>query len=244
MFAGAPEYHALDWKDDELLDHFLAPLATFVDQSEDPLSVLTATDPSSTGCSMADNAVWRSIPLQNMPLHTGFSQRRELWDGNYGEPEVFGSASLLIQASNDASFTSVTSTSLSSQSILGQFYDHSLAIHDDIASSQLPAGSSSTVISSFNTTEGVTMDDSRALSPDPSGHQACAPEVAHLSDLEDIPNAAYLKSISPQTMTVNLIVGIISIAEPRTIRTRWGSTKSLVELLVGDETKSGFTITF
>ena len=240
MFAGAPEYHALDWKDDELLDHFLAPLATFVDQVEDPLPVPTATDPSST----TDNAVWRSIPLQNMPLHTGFSQRHELWDGYYGEPEFFGSASLLIQASNDVSSASPTSTSLPSQSILEQFYDHSLAIHDDIASSQLPAGSFSTVLSSFNTTEGVTIDDSRVLSPDPSSRQACVPEVAHLSDLEDIPNAAYLQSISPQTMTVNLIVGIISIAEPRTIRTRWGSTKSLVELLVGDETKSGFTITF
>ena len=131
-----------------------------------------------------------------------------------------------------------------SQSILEQFYDHSLAIHDDIASSQLPAGSFSTLMSSFNTTDGAGLDDTTVLSPGLSGHQAHAPEVAHLSNLEDLPNATYLESISPQTMTVNLVVGIISIAEPRIIRTRWGSTMSLVELLVGDETKSGFTITF
>jgi hypothetical protein len=45
-------------------------------------------------------------------------------------------------------------------------------------------------------------------------------------------------------MTVNIIVGVISIAQPRIVRTRWGTTKSLVELLVGDETRSGFTVTF
>ena len=241
IFAGAPEYHALDWEGDDLLHHFLTPLATFAGLPENTHPVSTATDLLD---STADNVLWRSIPLQNAHLHTGLSQSHELWDGYYGEPEFFGSASLLIGSSNDDSFASATSMSLPSQSILEQFYDHSLAIHDDIASSQLPAGSFSTLISSFNTTEGIGMDDTTVLSPNPSGHQAHASEVAHLNDLQDIPSAAYLESISPQTMTVNLIVGIISIAEPRTIRTRWGNTMSLVELLVGDETKSGFTITF
>ncbi|KAK8034539.1 hypothetical protein PG993_009534 [Apiospora rasikravindrae] len=45
-------------------------------------------------------------------------------------------------------------------------------------------------------------------------------------------------------MSVNLIVGIISIAEPRTVTTKWGSSKTLIELLVGDETKAGFSVTF
>ncbi|KAK8066499.1 hypothetical protein PG997_013246 [Apiospora hydei] len=45
-------------------------------------------------------------------------------------------------------------------------------------------------------------------------------------------------------MSVNLIVGIISIAEPRTVTTKWVSSKTLVELLVGDETKAGFSVTF
>lgn len=66
----------------------------------------------------------------------------------------------------------------------------------------------------------------------------------HLSDLEDIPSAAYLTKIQPQTVTCNLIVGIISISPPRTIKTRWGTEQQLVEVLVGDETKAGFAITF
>jgi hypothetical protein len=60
----------------------------------------------------------------------------------------------------------------------------------------------------------------------------------------DVPNAVYLSSIYPQTMTVNLIVGIISIPEPRAIRTRQGAGVELIEVLVGDETKSGFGINF
>ncbi|KAG7286177.1 hypothetical protein NEMBOFW57_008482 [Staphylotrichum longicolle] len=45
-------------------------------------------------------------------------------------------------------------------------------------------------------------------------------------------------------MTFNLIVGIISISQPRAVKTRWGATKYLVEVLVGDETKAGFAITY
>jgi hypothetical protein len=45
-------------------------------------------------------------------------------------------------------------------------------------------------------------------------------------------------------MTVNLIVGIISIPPARLIRTRRGADVELIEVLVGDETKSGFGINF
>jgi hypothetical protein len=65
-----------------------------------------------------------------------------------------------------------------------------------------------------------------------------------LHHLKDVPSAAYIIRAQPATVTVNLIAGIISISAPRTIKTRWGSTSSLVEVLVGDETKSGFAITF
>jgi hypothetical protein len=70
------------------------------------------------------------------------------------------------------------------------------------------------------------------------------PVGGHILDLRDIPNAKFLDSIQPQTMTVNLIVGIISVAPPRAIKTRRGAEVELVELLVGDETKSGFGINF
>ncbi|OBT86974.1 hypothetical protein VE02_04604 [Pseudogymnoascus sp. 03VT05] len=43
-------------------------------------------------------------------------------------------------------------------------------------------------------------------------------------------------------MTVNIIVGILSISPPRSIQTRGGSAVEIVELLVGDDTRSGFGI--
>jgi hypothetical protein len=46
-------------------------------------------------------------------------------------------------------------------------------------------------------------------------------------------------------MTVNLIVGIISIPPPRTVRIqKWGKDMDLIEMIVGDDTKAGFGMTF
>lgn len=237
IFAGAPEHSALDWEGVQLLDHFLGPLATFMNQSELSSPLPVEADPASS----SDNALWRSIPLHKARLEFGFSQVHEIGDWNYGHPDFFETASLSGQSASE-----LPASGPMSQSILHDFYDHSLAIHDDIPSSQLPPGSGSfsTATSSFNTTDGISFDDSREGAGSFPTHNESALETTHLSDLEDIPRASYLESISPQTMTVDLIVGIISIAEPRTVKTRWGSSKSLVELLVGDETKSGFTITF
>ncbi|KAK3937856.1 hypothetical protein QBC46DRAFT_391541 [Diplogelasinospora grovesii] len=64
------------------------------------------------------------------------------------------------------------------------------------------------------------------------------------TDLEHIPNPKYLLDIQPQTMTCNVLVGIISISQPKMVKTRWGTSRELVEVLVGDDTRSGFTITF
>lgn len=235
IFAGAPENSSLEWENVQLLDYFLGPLSTFSNQPDPSSLAAVETDPAST----SDNALWRSIPLYKARLETGFSQVHQLGDMPYVDPQFFETASLSMETTSEMS-----STDPMSQSILHDFYDHSLAIHDDIPSSQLPPGSYNTTTSSFNTTEGISIDNSVEDVDSSSNHNESVLETAHLSDLEDIPNASYLQSISPQTMTVNIIVGIISIAEPRTVKTRWGSTKSLVELLVGDETKSGFTITF
>jgi hypothetical protein len=45
-------------------------------------------------------------------------------------------------------------------------------------------------------------------------------------------------------MTVNLIVGMISVSEARSIKTRRGVDVELLEVIVGDEAKTGFGINF
>ncbi|KAI1848973.1 hypothetical protein JX266_005401 [Neoarthrinium moseri] len=227
VLAGAPDNKTLNWESTDLLGAFLEPLARFAGIYEPPPS-LTA---DAVDDSALDTAVWRSIPLERTKLRTGFSQLHE-FEGQYqGNHDFFSTAD-------------TQNTDAGSQSVRDDFYEHSLRVHD-IPSSQLPDETGSTAVSSFDTTYDDSREDSlQTTSFSTQGDRTLGIGTSHLSDLEDLPNATYLKSISPQTMSVNLIVGVISVAEPRAVRTRWGTSKSLVELLVGDETKSGFSITF
>ncbi|KAI1275524.1 hypothetical protein F5Y07DRAFT_369496 [Xylaria sp. FL0933] len=236
IFAGAPEEHTLDWAESNLLNHFLDPIARFAHLEASSQSCLRETSFIST----PDIAVWRSIPLHRERLPTGFSQNHALAHAYQGSPEFFTTLSRSFNTTSDLSEDALD------QQAIDQFYDHSVAIHGDIPSSQLPSTASfATEESSFDITDDISAEISTRVDEDVTeslGFREGA--VTHLSDLEDLPDAKYLLSILPQTMTVNIIVGIISIAEPRTVRTRWGATKSLVELLVADETKSGFSVTF
>lgn len=234
ILAGAPERKSVETESVGLIDHFSTPFDYFISTEKPSVPAPFEADPQPS----LDAVLWRSIPLRKARLATGFSQVHELEDAWRAEPEFFTTASPFSQATAETSVMEPAS-----QSILDDFYDYSLAMHEDIPSSQLPPGTHSTDVVSSHSTEGISFDASIEVPPS-LDRRLRVPEVAYLSDLEDIPNASFLRSISPQTMTVNLIVGIISIAEPRTVKTRWGSTKSLVELLVGDETKAGFTITF
>ncbi|KAI1493882.1 hypothetical protein F5X96DRAFT_619720 [Biscogniauxia mediterranea] len=235
ILVGAPETAHLDWKESELLNNFLEPIAKFsqLEQSSETRIL------ESELCSTPDTAVWRSLPLKKERLATGFSQTHNIDCEYHGNPTFF------TTVSDPFDNTSMLTDEDQSRSILNQFFDHSLAIHDDLASSQLPAGTSSSEEYSVDTSGEMTTMLSTQNSSTSTRHQP--PQViesGHLSDLEDIPDAIYLQSVAPQTITVNLIVGVISIAEPRTVKTRWGTTRSLIELLVGDETKSGFSVTF
>lgn len=130
---------------------------------------------------------------------------------------------------------------------LSQFYDHSFAIHEDVSSSQI----SIPVSSGTESLDESYWADSTVESVEQSNHnnhQFVEPRLPHLlgelDDLADVPNAAYLRSINPQTMTVNLIVAVISISPRRRIKTRLGGREmDIVEMVTADETKSGFGIT-
>ncbi|KAI8631320.1 hypothetical protein F5Y19DRAFT_26718 [Xylariaceae sp. FL1651] len=232
MFVGAPESSTLDWREPQLYTGFLSPFVEFAHLEAE----LEQSFSQPEGSANLDAAVWRAIPLSRERLATGFSQTYGFRDPYHGDADFFTTFSTQPN-------TTVGSTDdRASQSLLANFYDHSLAIHDELPSSQLPASTLSTNESSVDISGDSTTNLSTQRSR--SSLLALPIQVGHLSDLEDLPNARYLESISPQTMTVNLIVGIISIAEPRKVMTRWGSTRSLVEIIVGDDTKSGFNITF
>ncbi|KAK1251976.1 hypothetical protein MKX07_007455 [Trichoderma sp. CBMAI-0711] len=248
LFAGAPSPASFD-PQFCTLSRFEEPFRSFfghLDLDDDRQLQKRDTElaPDADIASQQTHAVWRSVPLKRRPLHTGLSQNHSiLFDVSF-------------QAHRDF-FTTADAHSIDETrsldggddggALLTQFCEESLAAHNLIPSSQLQAGSFS-----MDTTEGTTTttsfltDSSNDLSLQEQGatRPLPTPVPSHLSDLEDVPSAKRILDLAPQTVTLNLIVAVISIAQPRTVTTRWGTTLSLVEVLVGDETKSGFAVTF
>ena len=139
--------------------------------------------------------------------------------------------------------TSTTASNPQSQA-LTQYYEHSIALHEELQSSQIVGAESTNGSPVPTNTEGLSFESSiisDAGSEDYVVHARL--HSIHISDLKEMPNASYLNSITPQTVTVNLVAGIITISQPRTIKSRKGGrTVELVEMLVGDETRAGFEI--
>ncbi|KAK7220981.1 hypothetical protein V2G26_008984 [Clonostachys chloroleuca] len=180
----------------------------------------------------SSHAAWRSLPLIRKPLHTGFSQLHRFEDS-------------FIRPSNDFfntydGISKVDDPSFQDEEALTQFCEQSLALHNPIPSSQLEDSvdrsmTTTTTDGSFMSNDTFTSDPGSIVPPQLS---------CHLSHLKDIPPARQIPSLQPSVKTINLVVGVISIAQPRTVTTRWGTSLSLVEVLVGDESKCGFGITF
>lgn len=178
-------------------------------------------------------------------------------------------------AAGGASFAGVSEGTASEdeRDVVSQFYDHSLsAVFDDdddsgddeegdqddgddgVTASFASATTTSSDPSSMRT--GTTGSfagtaPSGAIVPPPAPRPPPPPKGfgggagPHLSDLEDVPPAEYVLGVSPQTVSVNLIVGVVATSPARSVRTRYGGgAVDLVELVVGDETRAGFTITF
>ncbi|KIW02520.1 uncharacterized protein PV09_06318 [Verruconis gallopava] len=72
------------------------------------------------------------------------------------------------------------------------------------------------------------------------------PVPVAFTNLKDLPRAAFLEDSYPQTVTVNLVAGVVSVEPVRSVQLRRDSRvrMELVEVAVGDETRAGFSITF
>ncbi|KAK4190855.1 hypothetical protein QBC35DRAFT_376979 [Podospora australis] len=216
VFVGAPESHSLDWSAGNLLAHFSTSIAHFAGISTDD----TIPDEE------RDSAVWRELPLDKARVSTGLSQSHAA-----AAPEFFSPTGEY----NDQTILS----QLYEQS--QQLYEHSIMVHQEMPSSELVSESYETTSFITNASESFISDGFTQSQSQP--RRQLVSEKEPLKDLKDLPSATYLQKILPQTMSVNVIAGIISVPQPRQVTTRWG-TKYLVEVLVGDETRAGFTITY
>ncbi|KAJ5504296.1 hypothetical protein N7463_007170 [Penicillium fimorum] len=219
FLVGAPLPASLNWDTDELLNTAIPP---FYEDTKSPEQQLSLNQPP---------VKWRVLPS---PSVDKLGDNYGSFQG-YEDPTFFISHQLAV----------ATDAPGHPEDSIHQFYDHSFAIHEtsEVASSDAYVGDS-TQESSLG--EDGVLDTSTGLDkPD----TLRLPRILHipgsLSNLQDLPTARYIQSIAPQTMTVNMIVGVLVVHPPRRIVTRqWKTEFDLIELVVGDETRAGFAVNF
>ena len=251
VLAGAPETSRLDFNEKALLS-----------EAPGTIDVVPGTTAKSPTGNNAFKAQWRQLPesLRMRPIELPKldigpkPQTEEVEDTSAAEfftPSEYISQQSLAKNEVPADETQVSDASADSSEPLSEFYDHSFAIHEAVPSSQLSEISELTPETPIYEINEPTFPDtptSTGIIRSPSQRRLSQfPRPKHLSDLDDIPNANYLRSIEPQTMTVNLIVAVLSIGQSRMVMTgaKFGKPREteLVEMLVGDETKTDFCIT-
>ena len=70
-------------------------------------------------------------------------------------------------------------------------------------------------------------------------------DAQSIYDVQDVPSAHHVNSICPQTITVTLLVGVISVSAARTVLLpKQRIEMEVIEVVVGDETRAGLSISF
>lgn len=239
LLTGAPQSSLLDWSEEHLSVPLLEAFQERTDTDCPTISSITSS---------SNLPAWRRLPLVEKHLLSGLSQEsgylnKDLPESSLGAGDTSFLTTNNVSRLSNGSTLGGTCVSLSSDSgwdeALSQFYENSFLVHEDLPTPNVTAlhsGDESTLGVSF-----VSVEDSQDTQP-PSLARL-KPQSLRLSTLCQIPNAAYLRSLEPQTVTVDLVVGILHISPPRWIKTcrdnRW---VELVELTVADDTKAGFGI--
>ncbi|CAI6317026.1 unnamed protein product [Periconia digitata] len=194
---------------------------------------------------------WRRLGPKEEQLHTGWSQpylpASTTQNFSFTLPHIEGVTQLPLDD------TSYTNTDLDHPSRLDDFVEQSLAFHDALLSSQVvaDAGADRTVSSSsfldntsflesMNPTASDHLEDTHDQRP-----VLHIPSTLTLTTLASLPTASYLRSIFPQTPTVNMMCVVTRSPESKQVVAKKGNYKmTLQEVIVADETMSDFKITF
>lgn len=241
FLTGAPLSNALDWEEAALS----TPLLHAFKDTRDDLGRFPNSSRDGIG-----RPAWRVLPSTKTKevSSTNWSQEGVYLDQNLMQSTIAddetsflatGDLSILPDDSNLEGTLASMASDLGSEDALSQFYEHSFIAHEDIQAS--------------NVTTFLSSDDQGWSSPSSStpANQELSmkvlspirPRSTRLSTLREIPNDRYLRALEPQTVTMDLVVGILHILPPRSIKTRRENRwVELVELIVADDTKAGFGI--
>jgi hypothetical protein len=227
LLAGAPEAGDLRWDDEHLLAGFRPQIKRFIEGEN-----ISTGDPSTQETPPPTYAKWRAIP---------YDSEKSNDHRNSPDPEL--TQFLSFDDEGEAARRD-------------DFLERSIALLDDIAPIHIVPGAAlqhaddesglettfwtnnSFATTSFTSTRA---SDGSFLLPPTENVDISGP----ITDLKRIPNADYISRIQPQTITVNLAVGIIAISPVRTVRLRRRNAEmDIIDLTVGDETRAGFSISF
>ncbi|KAJ5138695.1 uncharacterized protein N7515_003543 [Penicillium bovifimosum] len=220
FLVGAPLSSSLSWHADELLN---TPIPPFHESTNSPGQELSLDQPP---------VRWRLLRSTSDKL-----------DENYAVYQGHKDTEFFISYQLAATTNALPENP--ADSMLSKFFNHSFAVHETSeVSSPGVYVADSTQESSLG--EDSAKTSSRGLE---KADIPTTPRMLHfagpLTDLHNLPTAKYIQSIAPQTMTVNLIVGVLAVHLPRRIVTRqWKTELDIIELVVGDETKAGFGVNF
>jgi hypothetical protein len=217
LFTGAPDADRLDWDEKILLDEFTIGARTSTTGKEDYAPHPTASWQA---------PIWRSISTSP-------------------EPAILDH--LLPQTQFFSFSAQIPDLDIATKQ---DFLEHSIALLDDLVSSQIaPADVDETSL--LNTTtfsfasETSILSSESQISLSPGAHGPPVPPNLPITDIRQIPAASHILSIAPQTITLNILCAVISISHPRTVTVRRRqSTMEILDLLVGDETRAGFSVSF
>ncbi|USW51954.1 Putative nucleic acid-binding protein [Septoria linicola] len=135
------------------------------------------------------------------------------------------------------------------------FLQHSLAVLQNLDSSQICAApdetayNETTFVSALSSNSDTSYQTSYGSSFSTNATGEPSQQIVNfngqITDLQRIPTARHLDSIHPQTMTINILASVISLQPARTVRLRKRSGEmDIIEILLGDETRAGFPISF
>ncbi|CAF9916004.1 MAG: hypothetical protein HETSPECPRED_002720 [Heterodermia speciosa] len=240
LLTGAPLTDSLDWAEESLC----CPLQSCFEAREVAEAIAPRSNPQ---------PAWRNLPINVQHLPSGLTQISQMsgsaesdaWENNE-ETSFLTVSDFSVPPSGSGELLSEDVQSGSSDNdALTQFYEHSYMVHEELPA--LDAYSSD----SINEKSHLPNDKVDTSREEPSKAEPLTqiiapakPRSLNVTNLRDIPNSSVIRTLAPSTMSVDLVVGVLSISQPRMIRTKkYGRFVELVEMIVADDTKSGFGIT-
>lgn len=215
LLTGAPLSEDLDWSEGRLLSTFTIGSKQVSAGTHQPASAPSWQPPK-----------WRDIAMPAQKTHQ--KRRTQLQP-----PLTLSFANL------------VPSLPLATQH--PDFLAHSIALLDDLVSSQIEPATGlgdDTTLGGQQTIASFASDWSDTSSFNDDNH--LPQTVGPITDLKAIPTTSHIQAIVPQTKTVNLLAGVVTVSQPRTVSLRRDKdrTMEILELLLGDETSAGFSVSF